>query len=190
MANQPTAEGVSLLMPYYKNIESAMRQGFNRAETWGVVQEAFQAGGPAFQGATIFDMNYMWGRARDVLNAEQGFAALNPQDAISSQAWTWAPWATPTVAAEQVPSYLLNYTYTVNGPDGRLVLDDQGNPVQVGGVTDWMASIDVTAQDISDRTMGSAQSALDTGSPGAKAQLGDLTGLSVAEVTSIQILRF
>lgn len=177
-------------MPYYKNFESAYRQGYRSYEMWSIMQSVFEEGGPSFQGATIFDVNHLWSKATAAVNAETAFGQAAPESAITSQMWAWAPWSGPSVATEQMPNYMVNYTYSVRDSEGNFLLDANGDLVTVGGVTDWPGSLDVTAGDIIDRTMGSAQSALDTGSPGAKAQLGDLTGLSVGDVMSVQILRF
>ena len=189
-ATGPTAEGLALLMPYYKNFESAYRQGYRSYEMWSIMQQAFEEGGADFRGATIFDVNHLWSRATAAVNAEIAFGRADPTQMITGEQWAWAPWASPTTASELMPNYMLNYTYSVRDAEGNVMLDANGDPVMVGGVTDWPADLNVTGQDIIDRTLGSAQSSLDTGSPGAKAQLGDLTGLAVNQIESVQILRF
>jgi hypothetical protein len=187
---EPTAEGLSLLSPYWSSIVGARQGGFTRAETWSLINEIFQEGGPSFQGATIFDMNTMWGRAGELLNAETAFGAARPEDALSSEMWAWAPWASPDTAAWQTPNYMLNYATAALDAEGNILTDDDGNPLQVWGATDWQGSIDVTTQDVIDRVMGSAQAGLDVGSPGVLRQLQAVEGLALGPVLSVQILRF
>jgi hypothetical protein len=177
-------------MPYWTSIVGARQQGFRPQEVWSVLNEQFQEGGPSFQGATIFDMHTMWSRAGEVLNAETQFGAADPGQAVTSEMWAWAPWAGREVAAWQTPNYMLNYTYSAVDAEGQALMDTEGNPVQVWGATDWQGSIDVTAQDIIDRALGSAQSALDTNSPGTAAQMASIGGIGIGDITSVQILRF
>ena len=91
--NQPTAEGVALLMPYVNSITGAIQQGLSRPEIWRAVQAAEAEGGPQLAGASIFDMNYVYSAARSVLRAQDAFGALAPSDAVPRDAWAWAPWA-------------------------------------------------------------------------------------------------
>ena len=188
--NAPTAAGVSLLMPYFNNILGAIEQGARVSDLWGTISGLAAEGYPEFAGATIFDMNHVAGQARAIISAQQNFSSLNPTDIVSSDAWAWAPWATPTEAAFGMPSYQVRYSYTAQDAEGNPILGSDGMPQNVWGVTDWSGSLDVTAQDILDRAMSSAQAALDTGSPGAKNQLGDLAGVSPLDISNIQILRF
>ena len=186
----PTAEGLSLLSPYWSTILGARQQGYTRAEVWGLIQEAFQEGGPSFQGATIFDMNTMWSRAAEVITAEVNFGRAAPTDAVSGDMWAWAPWATPDVAAWQTPNYMINYAVSALDAEGNILLDEAGNPIPVWGATDWQGSIDVTTGDIIDRVSGSAMAALDTDSPGALRQMEAAGASGLGTVLSVQILRF
>jgi hypothetical protein len=189
-ANQPTAEGISLLTPYWSTIVSARAEGYRRYEVWSILQEQFQAGGPQYQGATIFDMNVMWSRAGELLNAEAAFGAANPANPVTSEMWAWAPWTSPTTAAWQTPNYMLNYSYTVRDAEGNIVVDQNGSPLLAWGATDWQGSLDVLGQNIIDRALGSAQAGLDIGSPRAVAQMADLGGLTLGNIVNVQILRF
>lgn len=186
----PTAEGLNLLSPYWSSIVGARAQGLRQSDVWGVLTEIFQEGGPSFQGATIFDMNAMWGKAGEVLTAEANFGAAAPTDAVSGGMWAWAPWAFPDTAAWQTPNYMINYATAALDAEGNILLDDAGNPIPVWGATDWQGSIDVTTQDVIDRVLGSAQSALDTGSPGTRNQLTAAGATGLGDVLSVQILRF
>ena len=187
---QPTAEGISLLSPYWNTIVGARQQGFNRAEVWGLINEQFQEGGPSFQGATIFDMNHYWSRAGELLNAETAFSQANPADAVEGSMWAWAPWAVPSSAEWQTPNYLLNYARSAMDAEGNLITDEEGNPVNIWGMTDWQGSIDVTAGDIVDRVLGSSESALDINSPRIGAQLADVGGIGFGDINTVQIMRF
>ena len=91
--NQPTAQGISLLTPYWSTIVSARAEGYRRYEVWSILQEQFQAGGPSYQGATIFDMNLMWTRAGDLLNADAAFGAANPNNPAPDK---WVRWGDQT----------------------------------------------------------------------------------------------
>jgi hypothetical protein len=187
---EPTAEGISLLTPYWSSIAGARAQGYNRGETWSIIQEQFQAGGPSYAGATIFDMNAMWARAGEMLNAQTAFGQAAPTDAVTGEMWAWAPWTTPTTADWQTPNYMINYATAAVDAEGNLLVDDNGQPIPVWGATDWQGSIDVTTQDIVDRVMGSAQAALDTGSPGTRNQMQAAGAIGLGDVLAVQILRF
>ena len=189
-ANTATAEGLSLLAPYWSSIVSARSQGLSRADTWGVITEQFQEGGPAFQGATIFDMNTMWGRAGELLNAETTFGAAPAENAIGSDMWSWAPWASPTTAAWQTPNYMLNYSQYAADAEGNILTDTEGNPLQIWGATDWQGSLDVTKQAVLDRVQQSALSSLDIGSPGIAAQMSAAGATGFGGIASVQIMRF
>jgi hypothetical protein len=177
-------------MPYWSSIVSARSQGYRPQEVWGILTEQFQQGGPAFQGATIFDMNTMWGRAGDLLAAEQQFRSADPANPVTGDMWAWAPWAAPTTAAWQTPNYMLNYAHAALDAEGNVLVDTEGNPVPVWGATDWQGSLDVPAQDVIDRALGSAQSALDTGSPGTLAAFGQVGAAGFGPLLSMQIMRF
>lgn len=179
--NQPTAEGVSLLMPYINNIIGAREQGLSRSETWAAVQAAEAEGGPQVAGASIFDMNYMWTQAGNVINAQTAFNAAQAGQAIEASMIAQAPWAAASAASSLNPVYQIRYQYQVGeGP----------NAPTAWGVTDWPGSLaGATTDDIEARAMGSAQSALDIGSPGARAQLGaEVTG-TVSRILNVQILQ-
>lgn len=188
--NVPTAEGLSLLAPYWSTILGAREQGYRSYEVWSLLNEQFQAGGPAYAGASIFDLNEYWQRAGQVISAEQAFGQAQPGEAVTGQMWAWAPWAAPDAAAWQTPNYMVNYSTAALDSEGQILLDEAGNPVPVWGATDWQGSIDVTTQDILDRVLGSAQAALDTGSPGTAVQLDGAGGSSLGQVLSVQIMRF
>lgn len=185
-----TAEGLSLLAPYWSSIVAERQRGNTAQNTWGVLTELFQEGGPSFQGASIYDMNQMWRRAGELLNAEASFGAAPRENPVDSNMWAWAPWAAPSTATWQTPNYMLNYAYTAADAEGNLLVDPDGNPLQVWGATDWQGSIDVTVQDIIDRTLASAQSALDTGSPRSQAQMAGIGGISIGDISTVQIMRF
>lgn len=180
--NGPTAEGVSLLMPYINSITGAIEAGLSRPQIWREVQAAEAEGGPQIAGATIFDMNYVYTAARQVLNAQEGFGALEPTDTVTSDAWAWAPWAARTTAAELNPQYLIRYQWQG--------VDPEGNPVSQWFQTDWDGGLDVTAQDIIDRTMASAQLSLSSYQTAQLAALGLPSGVTVTGIANTQILRF
>lgn len=188
--NQPTAEGLSLLSPYWSTIVGARAQGLSRVDTWGLMEEGFQQGGASFRGATIFDMNAMWTRAGEVLSAEAAFGSAPRENPVTGEMWAWAPWAGPSTAAWQSPNYMINYATAATDAEGNVLLDDAGNPIPIWGATDWQGSIDVTAQEVIDRVLGSAQAALDTGSPGTRRQFEALGATSLGDVLAVQILRF
>lgn len=186
----PTAEGLSLLSPYWSSIVGARAQGMTRADTWNVITEAFQSGGPSFQGATIFDMNAMWAKAGDLINAEAAFGASPRENPVTGDMWAWAPWAFPDTAAWQTPNYMINYATAALDAEGQILTDDNGQPIPVWGATDWQGSIDVTTQVVIDRVLGSAQAALDTGSPGTRNQMGEAGAVGLGGVLAVQIMRF
>lgn len=179
--NGPTAQGVAALLPYSNAILGAIQAGGSVADIWAAVKGAEAEGGPLLGNPTIFDMNYAAGRARAINSAEQAVGRAAAGDAVTGSMWAWAPWATETTAAWGEPSYQLRYQYQV--------VDQDGETNVVWGQTDWQGSIEGTVSDIMDRATGSAQAALDTGSPGAEAVIGDLSGATVTGVTAIQILR-
>lgn len=187
---EPTAEGLSLLAPYWSSIVSARQQGYRSYEMWSILNEQFQEGGPAYAGATIFDLNRMWQKAGDLLNAEAAFAAEPKENPVNSQMWAWAPWAAESTAAWQTPNYMINYAYYAADTNGEILTDLNGDPLRVWGATDWQGSLDVLVSDIEDRVLQSAQAALDTGSPGHLNQLGDAGPVSIAGIAAVQILRF
>jgi len=180
--NQPTAEGVALLMPYINNITGAIEQGLSRPQIWQAVQAAEAEGGPQIAGATIFDMNYVYTAAKGVLNAQDAFGALNPGDALSADSWAWAPWASQTSAAFGNPQYLIRYEWLGETP--------QGEQVSQWFQTDWAGSLDVTQQDIIDRALGSAQLSLNTYQNAQLTALGLPEGVTVTGLGRTQILRF
>lgn len=188
--NQATAEGISLLSPYWSTIVGARAQGLSRSDTWGLLEEGFQAGGASFRGATIFDMNAMWQRAGQVLSAEAAFGSSPRENPVTGDMWAWAPWAGPSTAAWQSPQYMINYATAATDAEGNVLLDDEGNPIPVWGATDWSGSLDVTTGAVIDRVIGSAQAALDTGSPGIRNQFAAIRATSLGDVLSVQILRF
>lgn len=185
-----TAEGLSLLTPYWSSIVGARAAGYNRAETWGIIQEAFQAGGPTFQGATIFDMNTMWSRAGEVLNAEAAFGASPAENAITADMWAWAPWTTPSTFAQQVPNYMTYYAYQAADAEGNLLVDVNGDPLQVWGAGKWEGPLPDTVGEMTAFAQESAQTSLDIGSPGTIAQLGGISGINIVGITAVQVLRF
>lgn len=187
---EPTAEGTSLLTPYWSSYVNARSQGLRSSDMWGIMNEQFESGGPAFAGATIFDNNRMWQRAGELIQAQDRFGQAAPTDAVSGDMWAWAPWTSPTTADWQTPNYMVNYAHAAVDAEGNILRDDNGAPIPVWGATDWQGSIDVTTQDIIDRVMGSAQSALDTGSPGTTGQLSAAGAVGVGDVLAVQILRF
>jgi hypothetical protein len=187
---QPTAAGISLLAPYWTSIVGARQQGYTRAETWGLIQEAFQEGGPSFQGATIFDMNHFWSAAGNILNAETEFLNSPAVDPITADIWAWAPWAVPNATSWQVPNHMINYAYSALDAEGNTLLDTEGNPIPVWGATDWTGPLDLSVGDLTDYIRQSAQSALDVGSAGAQRQMAGIGGVGIGDFTSVQILRF
>ena len=187
---EPTAEGLAALTPYWSSYVNARSQGLRSSDMWGIMQEAFEQGGPALTGATIFDNNRMWQRAGDLINAQAAFGQAAPTDAVTGDMWAWAPWTTPSTADWQAPNYMVNYATAAVSSEGEILTDTDGNPIPVWGATDWQGSIDVTTQDVVDRVMGSAQAALDTGSPGTTGQLSALGGAALGNVLAVQILRF
>ena len=188
--NQPTAQGISLLTPYWSTIVSARAEGYRRYEVWSILQEQFQAGGPSYQGATIFDMNLMWTRAGDLLNADAAFGAANPNNPVTSEMWAWAPWTSPTTASRQTPNYMINYSYTMLDAEGNVILDENGNPLLAWGATDWQGSLDTLGQNILNRVEGSVTASLATGSPRLLAQMAAAGGVSLGSIVNVQILRF
>jgi len=180
--NQPTAEGVALLMPYMNNFIGAMEEGLSRPQIWQALQAAEAEGGPQIAGASIFDFNHVYTQARGVLNAQDAFGALNPGDALSSDAWSWAPWADQTTAAFANPEYTVRYEWLGQTPEGA--------GVSQWFQTDWSGSIDVTKQDFLDRALGSAQLALDSYQSSRLSALGLPEGVSVTGIGRVQILRF
>ena len=188
--NQPTAQGISLLTPYWSTIVSARAEGYRRYEVWSILQEQFQAGGPSYQGATIFDMNLMWTRAGDLLNADAAFGAANPNNPVTSEMWAWAPWTSPTTASWQTPNYMINYSYTMLDAEGNVILDENGNPLLAWGATDWQGSLDTLGQNILNRVEGSVTASLGTGSPRLLAQMAAAGGVSLGSIVNVQILRF
>lgn len=189
-ANTATAEGLSLLAPYWSSIVSERANGNTPQNTWGVLTELFQEGGPSFQGATIFDMNAMWGRAGQLLNAEAAFGAEPAANPVNGDMWAWAPWAAPTTEAWQTPNYMINYSQYAADAEGNVLLDTEGNPLQIWGATDWQGSLDVTKQTVLDRVQESALSSLDIGSPGIAAQMSAAGATSFGGIASVQIMRF
>ena len=187
---EPTAAGMAALAPYWSSFVSARSQGLRSTDMWGIMQEAFQAGGPALEGATIFDVNAMWARAGETLTAAAAFGNASPGDAVTGDHWAWAPWATPDTAAWQTPTYMINYAVQGVDAEGNLMFDETGNPVPVWGATDWQGSLDVTVQDVLDRIQGSATAALDTGSPGMAAQMAGQSVSALGQVLTAQIMRF
>ena len=180
-ATGPSAVGVAALVPYSNTILGAIQQGASVADIWTAVKAAEAEGGPILGNPTIFDMNYVAGQMRAINSAQVEFGKADPGQAVTSEMWAWAPWATQTTAAWGEPSYQLRYQYEAT--------DQNGETNVLWGQTDWQGSIDVTVGDIEDRALGSAQSALDTGSPGAAAVIGDLGGATASNVLAVQILR-
>jgi hypothetical protein len=177
-------------MPYFNNITGAIEQGARVSDLWSMIAGLAAEGFPEFAGATIFDMNYVASQARGIISAQNNFASQAPTDAVEAGSWTWAPWAQPTDSAFGMPQYQLRYRHTATDAEGNLLVDPEGNPLQVWGVTDWSGSLDTSVQTILDRAFSSAQAALDTGSPGAKSQVGDTSGVSPLDISAVQILRF
>jgi hypothetical protein len=177
----PTATGVAGLIPYSNTILGAIQGGATVSDIWAAVRGAEAEGGPLLGNPTIFDMNYVAGQMRAINSAQIEFGRADPSQAVTSEMWAWAPWATQTTAAWGEPSYQLRYQYEVTDQNGTVSI--------LWGQTDWQGSIDVTTGDIGDRALGSAQSALDTGSPGAQAVIGDLSGAVATNITAVQILR-
>jgi hypothetical protein len=187
---QPTAEGISLLAPYWTSIVGARQQGYNRAETWGIIQEAFQEGGPSFQGATIFDMNHFWSAAGNILNAETELLNSPAENPVTGDMWAWAPWAVPNTADWQTPNYMINYAYSALDAEGNVLQDTEGNALQVWGATDWLGGLDLSTGDLSNYIREAAQSSLDIGSPRTVAQMAGIGGVSIGDFSAVQILRF
>lgn len=180
--NQPTAAGVSLLLPYVNSITGAIEAGLNRSQIWAAVQGAEAEGGPQIAGASIFDMNEVYSRAKGVLNAQDNFGALAGGDAITGKEWAWAPWSSQTTAAYANPQYMIRYEWLGDTPSGE--------QVSQWFQTDWAGPIDVTAQDVLDRVQGSAQLSLDTYQQASLAALGLPQGVVVSGIGRVQILRF
>ena len=172
---------MSTLLGYSNTILGAIQAGNTVAGIWSAVQAAAEDIGGDLGGASIFDMNYVAGRLRAVAGAESAFGAAQPEQDIDQAMWAWAPWSGPTNASEINPVYQLRYQYQAITPEG----DAQW----LWGQTDWQGSLDVTKQAILDRVTGSAQASIDTGSPGAAAILGDLTGVYVAGIGAVQVMR-
>jgi hypothetical protein len=179
---QPTAAGVSLLLPYVNNIMGAIEQGLTRAQIWQEVQAAEAEGGPQIAGATIFDMNEVYSRARGVLNAQDAFGAVNPGDVIDASATSWAPWAAQTTAAWANPQYAVRYEWLGEAPDGT--------PVSRWFQSDWTGTLDVTAGDVTSFLQDAAQLSLDSYQPAQLATLGLPQGVSLGGIGRVQIMRF
>ena len=176
-----TAAGVAKLLPYTNSIQGAIEAGGNNADIWAAVQAGVAAGGPSTAGATIFDMNELAGRIRQVLAAQDSFGRASPVDAVNSEAWSWAPWVGPDDQNWLSENYQLRYAYEVTLPDG--------STTQIWGQTDWQGPLDVVNQAITDRAFGSATSSLDTGSPRAMEVLEGQAGGFVSAITAVQVLR-
>lgn len=179
--NTFTAQGVAKLLPYANSILGAIEAGGRTQDIWAAVQAGVAAGGPSTEGATIFDMNELAARLRSVVQAQTNFEGAPPTDAITADMWSWAPWVGSADQNWLTDSYHIRYQYQVTLPDGTVT--------PIWGQTDWQGPLDVTAQAITDRAMGSAVSALDTDSPRAAEALGGQSGGFVSGITAVQILR-
>lgn len=177
----PTAAGIAKLLAYSNNILGSVQSGGNVQDIWAAVRAGVAAGGGSIEGASIFDMNFVAGNAREINSAQIAVSKAQPGQAVDSTMWAWAPWSARDTAAQLDPSYLLRYQYEVQHADGSLHT--------LWGQTDWQGSLDGTVDALMERAQGSAQAALDTGSPGALAVLGDLGGAFVTGVGALQVLR-
>lgn len=178
----PTSSGIAALLPYFNSILGAVERGGSVSDLWSAYRDAVAQAGGVLGEASIFDMNYVAGYARAVHSAETNLSLAAPGDAISSDMWSWAPWA-----ADQTDSYLgeryqIRYQSTMIGPAGETV--------PVWGVTDWQGSLEGLTQDhIYQRSLVSAQESLDGESPRVLAQLGGAEGFTLSDVDRIQIMR-
>jgi hypothetical protein len=154
-----------------------------------VVSEQFQLGGPDYQGATIFDMYHYWSAAGKVLNAETAFGNAPAENATEGDHWAWAPWAVPTTADWQTPSYMLNYTHGITDQGGNLLTDTEGNPVPAFGAYLWDGPLPDLVGDVRAAVEQSGQLSLDTNSPRTAAQIAEAGGTGLGPVLSVQILR-
>lgn len=187
--NQPTAQGVSLLMPYFNNFLGAIEAGMSRPQIWSEIQAAEAEGGPQIAGASIFDFNYIYTQANGVLKAQDAFGKLNPGDAISSDSWTLAPWAQRSAATFADPQFLVRYEWQGVTPEGVQVSGwfstDFANPDGPG-----LGLSGVTKDTLVSRAMGSAQLSLDSYQSGRLDALGLPEGVSITGIGNVQILGY
>jgi hypothetical protein len=170
-----TAAGVSKLLAYYNSVEGIIRQGGSNRALWDEVHGIEAEGGPATEGATIFDMNEVAARARAVLAAESNWQAGLGAGTVTGDMASWAPWATRTTAAFGQPDYQIRYQFEAIGPEGEASL--------VWGQTDWAGQLPDSQADILTRIEGSAQNSLDNNSAGVD------SGSSLGDITAVQLLR-
>lgn len=187
--NQPTAEGVSLLLPYFNNFLGAIEAGMSRPQIWSDLKAAEAEGGPQISGASIFDFNYVYTQASGVLNAQDAFGRLNPGDAVGSDAWTLAPWAQRTSATFADPQFLVRYEWIGQTPEGVQVSQwfttDFANPAGPG-----LGLSGIDKQTIVDRALGSAQLALDSYQSARLDALGLPDGVTITGIGNVQILGY
>jgi len=178
----PTATGVAALMPYFNSLVGAVEQGGTVSDLWAAYRNAVEIAGGALGEASIFDMNFVAGYARQLVSSEGALAAAGGADAIDSTMWAWAPWASGQTDSWLADRYQVRYQAQIVGPDGQ--------SIPVWGVTDWEGSLEgVTKDQMWERSFQSAQEALDTGSPRVQQQLGMLEGASLGSVSRVQIMR-
>lgn len=177
----PTAAGVAGLLPYANTILGAVRSGGSVSDIWAAVRQAEANGGPLLGSPSIFDMNFVAGQARAILSAEYALANAAPSDAVTSEMWAWAPWATAGSVAWGEPQYQIRYGYEVQNAAGESIV--------LWGQTDWQGSLEGPVSRVYDRVTGSAGQQLLDPSPKARQALGTLEGSTLMGVQNIQILR-
>ena len=114
----PSAAGVSRLNQYAWSIASAIDAGGTVQEIWNAVKGAAQLAPGETLGASIFDMNYVAGSMRALLNGRDTMAAAPLDAAITSDMWGWAPWAEVSQAAMLQPRWSVRFETLYTLADG------------------------------------------------------------------------
>jgi hypothetical protein len=169
-------------MPYFNTIQGLRSEGFSLQDIWGELHAAEEAGGPIIAGASIFDMNFMVGRADQINRASDAMAAAPLENAIDSTMWAWAPWSGPAPDTNAFERFQIRFQVDTT-------TTDPGSPLWMQ--TTWEGPLEgFSIADIVNDSTFVAQSALDQYDPDKLMDLGLASGGTITGIGDIQIMRF
>ena len=180
-ARRATAAGVSALLQYFYPIQEFMREGGSRAQAWGLVADLVEQGGPTTEGSTIFYMNEVWARARNLENARAGFAAAGDLTELDAGMMAPAPWLGSSGLGQTFDAYQIRAALDLEG----LELD---TPIYMdiklpGSLEGWSKA------ELIDFVAAEMQQKLDDYDEDQLAALGIESGLTITGLTDVQIMQ-